>query len=193
MPSKMKLIAAVCAAATMGSMAFAGTPTGKTGTDTCPTTESEAQQLQCWQDEYQLENAELQALLAKKKVADETGQSDMTDNSRQLSIPNVQLIYGASEKSMSAVLVYSNDRSLTVHPGEQVPGGFTVQSINSNPPSVVLSHDGTPLVLLMGGNGSSLQSSSNANEPTDNSGVVQPGSIVEPPGGIPGPAGMAGN
>lgn len=127
----------------------------------CSGSLTDAQQLQCWQDQTILLSAKLKALKEAKRVDGETGGGVVSDSAREITVPNVELIYGTSAKTMSAVLVYSDGRSLTVHPGESVPGNFSVQNITSNPPSVTLDHNGAPLILLMGGGGSSLQSSPN--------------------------------
>ena len=156
----------------------------------CPTTVSEAQQLQCWQDQYQLMKAENSALAEAKQVNSQTGENEVSDKARQITVPNVEMIYGTGK--MHATLMYSDGRTLNVQVGEQVPGDFTVQTINAN--SVVLDHEGQPLVLLMGGNGSSLQSPPNDNsQPSSMTETPQPGAVVFPPGGIPGPAGQQGS
>ena len=153
----------------------------------CSASMTTAQRLQCFQNHTQLLTAELNVLKEQKEVDAATGESMLSDKARAISVPNVQLIYGFAGKPASAVLLYTDGRSLTAQVGEPIPGGFVVKSITSSPPAVILSHTGTPLTLLMGGGGSSLQSSSGTDGDTNQ--LQVPNSAYSAPGGPPGYAG----
>jgi type IV pilus biogenesis protein PilP len=122
----------------------------------CSATMSTSARLQCWQDQNQVLTQELQAVQEQKKVDRETGDDHLSDKARDITVPNVQMIFGSSGQGISADLVYTDGRTLTVHTGEIVPGGFLVKEIKADPPTVVLMNNGTPYTLLMGGEGSAL-------------------------------------
>jgi type IV pilus biogenesis protein PilP len=150
-------------------MAFADQPTASSQNPIpqCPATLADTPRLQCLANLDQVLQEELKVSKEQSDLAAQDGDADTSDAAQKISIPNVLSIYGFGGQPLSAVLAYSDDRSLTVHAGEQVPGGFYVKSVYADPATVVLTKDGATFVLLMGNGGASIntesaQSSGNA-------------------------------
>ena len=121
----------------------------------CASETSQAAQLQCVDNEDSLVVAEQKLANDQKRLYQESGGEADSDKARDISVPNVALIVGGGGAALSAVLAYSDGRTLTVHAGETIPGGFIVQRIVSSPAEVVLNHKGKQVFLLMGGGSSS--------------------------------------
>ena len=166
---------------TFGLAGLPQTATGQTTTDPattaafpCPASLPDASRMQCLQNQDDLLQREVKVANEQKLLDDQTGQSSFSDKARGITIPNVLSIYGFGNQPLTAVLAYSENRSLTVHKGEDVPGGFHVETISSSPAEVVLTRDGQAYVLLMGNGGPSInaaQSQSNGTLSMEASGI----------------------
>jgi hypothetical protein len=131
----------------------------------CPASLSDAARMQCLENLDTVLEEEIKVSTAQKKLDEDTGDDQLSDKARGITVPNVLSIYGFGAQPLSAVLAYSGDRSLTVHTGEDVPGGFHVDNIYASPPKVVLSKDAKQYVLLMGNGGPSINANGDPNAP----------------------------